>query len=345
MVKPTHAPAGTGSLLGVGLDDMVYALRRARKSVSIATPFLSRQVAALLVRESYGAYRRRLLIALNEAAVAGGYLDPRGVQEFIEAGFEVRSLRNLHAKVVLSDERWGLVGSGNLTVAGSNGGNAELGVVLGPSQARTAQRRHFDQWWKAAEALDERYLHSLQRRRRPALPERQQRAGRGGIFAIDPGTELAAFIGDPSRGSYWLKIMHHRPERAKLASWRGDFWISDVHRLRPSDGEPLLKPSYKVGDRLVIYLSREGRRACPAIVRVTRTPRYEPARVRREGWPDDYKKWSWVTEVVGERAVALDRGPTLADLDVSSASVRQHSRIRLSHAQFQRALAKIPIVS
>jgi hypothetical protein len=335
-------PAQAGTLLGVGLDDIVYALRSARKSVAIATPFLSHAVAALLVRESMAIPSRRLLIALNDVAVEGGYLDPRGVAEFIAGGFEIRSLRNLHAKVVATDQRWGLVGSGNLTTAGSNGGNAELGIVLDSRQARHAVADHFDQWWAAADPLDVRRLRSLNHRRRPAAPERRQRAGQGGLYKIDPGVELEAFVDDAARGGYWLKIMHHRPERERISNWRGDFWISDVHRLRPADGEPLLKPSYRLGDRLVIYLSREGRRACPAIVRVTRLPHYDPALVRRDGRPDDYKSWSWVTEVTGERVAAIDKAPTLADLNINPASIRQHSRIRLTHRQFQRALAAIP---
>lgn len=338
----TLTPGPPGALIGAGLDDIVYALRSARKSVVIATPFLSHQVAALLVRESIGIPNRRLLVALNDAAVEAGYLDPRGVEEFLLGDFEIRSLRNLHAKVVVADRRWALVGSGNLTVAGSNGGNAELGVVLTQQQARRAVGSFFEPWWAVGEPLDVARLRRLARRRRPPYPERRQRAGQGGLFKTDAGSELRAFVDDPSRGGYWLKIMHHRPERENEKNWRGNFWISDVHRLRPSDGAPLLKPNYRLGDRLVVYLSRGGRRACPAIVRVTRLPRYDPDLVRREGRPDDYKSWSWVTEVAGERVVSMDKAPTLADLGINPASIRQHSRVRLTHHQFQRALAAIP---
>jgi hypothetical protein len=340
MPSSTAAPAG--SLLGTGLDDTVYALRAARKSVAIATPFLSHQVAALLVRESIGLPDRRLIVALNDAAIQGGYLDPRGVEEFIRGEFDIRSVRNLHAKVVVADRRWALVGSGNLTGAGVNGGNAELGVVLAPRQVRQAIDDYFDRWWAVGEPLDIQRLRRLDHRLRPASPERRQRTGQGGVFKADVGSELPAFVDDPSRGGFWLKIMHHRPERESESNWRGDFWISDVHRLRPSDGAPLLKPNYRLGDRLVIYLSREGRRACPAIVRVTGLPRYAPEIVRREGWPDDYKSWSWVTEVTGERVTSIDNAPTLSELGIKPASIRQHSRIRLSHRQFQRALAAIP---
>lgn len=340
-MTPTRVPAPAGSLLGAGLDDVVYALRHAKRSVSIATPFLSHRIATLLVRESIAASRRRLLVALNDAAVEGGYLDPRGVETFVAAGYEVRSLLNLHAKVVISDSRWALIGSGNLTVAGFDGGNAELGIVLGATQAASAERDYFEPWWQAAEALDLSHLRRLSRRR-PTSPQRRRRAGQGGIYRTDAGEELAALVHDPSRTGYWLKIMHYRPERAPASRWKGNFWISDVHRLRPSDSAPLMRPTYAIGDRLVIYLSREGRKACPAIVRVTAKPEYDPELVAREARPGDEEHWAWVTEVVGERAIDLEFGPTLSDIGVASSSVRQHSHIVLTYEQFQSALRAIP---
>jgi hypothetical protein len=318
---------------------MARALRGARRNVDIATPFLSRPVAGLLVRESYNARRRRILTAVNGPAVSGGYLDPLGVEIFIEAGFEARSLRNLHAKVVLADTSWGLVGSGNLTVAGSNGANAELGVVLTSAQVRRA-RGYFEEWWSAAEPVDLSYLRRLARARRPKAPERQQREGRGGVWRGDPGQELEAFLHDRRGSGVWLKIMHHRGYRDDPAAWLSDTWISDVHR-RSADGRPLLRPSYKVGERLVIYLSSPAQR-CVAVVRVTRPAEFEPERVRREGFRGDDERWGWVTEVTGERAIAVAHAPTLDQLGIPSASVMRNSHIRLTPDQYARALRHIP---
>jgi hypothetical protein len=304
---------------------------------------MSHLVAALLVRaaDEGRARERRLITALNVAAVEGGYLDPDGIEEFLAAGFVVRSLRNLHAKVVLTDAKWGLVGSGNLTVRGSNGGNAELGVVLTAEQARQATGKFFDAWWQAAEPLDLGYLRSLRRRKRPRTPERRQRDGRGGLFDTGVGNDLAAFAKDPKRGGYWLKIMYGTPERARFSHWRGRFWVSDRHTFRESDGEPLGRPTYRVGDHLVVYLSREERRACPAVVRVLEPPVFDIERVRREGALGDEERWGWVTQVEGVSAVPLSRAPTLDDIGVGSQSVRQHGHIKLSHTQYRRALKAI----
>ncbi|MET0602117.1 MAG: phospholipase D-like domain-containing protein [Baekduia sp.] len=193
MTKP-FTPARTGTLVGAGLAEMADACRRARRTVDIATPFLSADVAAYLVRacDEGSARDRRLITALNAAAVEGGYLDPDGIEELIEAGFEAKSLRNLHAKVLLADGNWGLIGSGNLTVAGSNGGNAELGIVLGPTQAKAARRAHFDSWWDAAEPLDVKWLRTLNRHK-PSNLGRRRREGRGGVWPSRANVDLGGF--------------------------------------------------------------------------------------------------------------------------------------------------------
>jgi phosphatidylserine/phosphatidylglycerophosphate/cardiolipin synthase-like enzyme len=82
---------------------------------------------------------------------------------FVAAGFEIRSLRNLHAKVLLTDDRWGLIGSGNLTVAGANGGNAELGITLSAAQTQIARRDHFERWWEAGQPLDLKWMRTIKK--------------------------------------------------------------------------------------------------------------------------------------------------------------------------------------
>jgi hypothetical protein len=101
-------PSG-GTLVEASLDALDTALRTSRDSVRIAAPFLSLPVAQLMVRATrFGSSgKRRLLTALNEPAVDGGYLDPWAITEFERSEFEIRSLRNLHAKVVLVDDGWG----------------------------------------------------------------------------------------------------------------------------------------------------------------------------------------------------------------------------------------------
>ncbi|MDP9135814.1 MAG: phospholipase D-like domain-containing protein [Actinomycetota bacterium] len=330
--------ASAGALLLSALDEIDHALRGARRSVAIAAPFLSLPVADRLIRaaDAGKAAQRRLITAVNDAAVAGGYLDPYAVERFVEAGFEVRSLRNLHAKVVVVDGTWGIVGSGNLTAAGLDGGNAELGVVLGAKQAVAARDRHFASWWRAAEPVDMARLRRIAAQRRPRSPRDRQRAGQGGIWKppIKKAPRLPRRRGS---GGYWLKIMYDLPGRRPASHWRDGAWISDRHTLAP-DGRALRRPSYEIGDHLVVYLAGGEQPRCPAVLQVTAEPVFDPRRVRREGRAGDDERWAWLTEVdLVTAAKTIDDAPTLTDIGVSHESVRQQGRIRLTPDQYRRA--------
>jgi hypothetical protein len=327
-------------LLAVALDDLAIAVRTSRKHVLVATPFMSLPVAQLLVRaaDTGSAKTKRLLTAVTVAAIEGGYLDPHAVQAFIDAGFEVRSLRNLHAKTILVDDAWGLIGSGNLTVAGANGGNAELGVVLSKTQARAARRDHFEPWWAASRPVDARAMHKLARRARPKRPERRQRDGQGGLFKGGVGKELGSFSRDKANSGYWLKIMYGNDGLTTRTGWKQVSWVSDAHTMR--NGKPIRRPTYAVGDHLVTYLSRVDRPSCPAVLRVLDEPSFNPKLVAREA-PGDEDRWAWVTPVELVDAIDIKRAPTLAELTIAGRSVNQQGHIRLTPEQYRTALNAI----
>jgi hypothetical protein len=122
--------------------------------------------------------------------------------------------------------------------------------------------------------------------------------------------------------------------------WEKMTWVSDVHRLRKGDGEPLLRPTYRVGDLLVLYLVGQ---ACPAIAEVRREAIFDPARVERDSNRSDSNRWGWLTEVrvIHKTATGLDGAPDLDQLQVSPSSVRQHGHIRISAAAYARAVTAI----
>jgi len=291
-------------------------------------------VAACMIRatDESRARTKRLLTALSIAAVESGYLSVDALRAFRSAGFEVASLLNLHAKVVLVDRRWGLIGSGNLTRAGAGGGNAELGIVLGPSQARAAQSDFFDLWWRDSEPLQDSWLSSLSRRQ-PANPGRAGRRGHGGIHRVAPDPELASVRA--GRSGLWLKLVYG----TRMAD--GVFrqpWINDHDRLKP-DGSPGGRtPGYEVGDHLVIYVTRGEQARCPAIVRVTAAPVLDSERVTRERGEAEARQWPWVTEVEVVHSVPLADGPTLDDIGVGRSAIHQHDHIRLVPVQYRRAV-------
>jgi hypothetical protein len=118
-------------------------------------------------------------------------------------------------------------------------------------------------------------------------------------------------------------------------------WVSDRHSERPEGGTPLRRPSYRVGDHLVIYVTRGERQACPAVMRVAEEPVFDPDLVAHEVDAEDAQKWSWVTWVEPVASIALARAPTLADFGVSPQSVRQQGHIHLSRTEYRRALTLI----
>ena len=123
--------------------------------------------------------------------------------------------------------------------------------------------------------------------------------------------------------------------------WQRRMWISDRHTALRADGAPGRKPSYRVGEHLVIYVSRGPRQACPAVMRVAESPVFDPDLVEREVNAQDAALWGWVTWVEPVASIALSRAPTLSDIGVSSQSVRRHGHIRLSRGQYRRALREI----
>lgn len=131
-------------MLDATAGPLLDGIRLARDRVVIAAPFLSLAVARDISRAALasGVKTKLLLTALNDNAVRGGFLDPTGLVLLQESGFEIRSARNLHAKVALIDGESGIIGSGNLTTQGLGAKkrrNLELGVRLRPAQAHSAE--------------------------------------------------------------------------------------------------------------------------------------------------------------------------------------------------------------
>jgi len=65
--------------------------------------------------------------------------------------------------------------------------------------------------------------------------------------------------------------MYDLPGRHPASHWRTASWISDRHTLA-DDGRPLRRPTYEIGDHLVVYLSGGETPVCPAILKVWERP-------------------------------------------------------------------------
>jgi phospholipase D-like protein len=320
-------------------DELYAGIRSAENEILIVSPFITREIARQVAQRAGASKAKtlRLLTCLSPAATTAGVLDRDALLDFLGAGWDLRTGRNLHAKVALVDREWGLLGSGNLTTKGLGGeeikGNAELGVVLATAQVARAHRIA-SKWWKEAKPIDQAMIE--------ACPPKS-RGGTGKRSAVGPdlGSKPKHSEDRPPRGhtGFWLKMVYDAEERRGLEWWTRQDWLSDRHLLREGK-RPILQPTYREGDLLVLYVVGRG---CPAIVEVTRTAEFEPKLVQEDpgSRPDDWRRWGWVTKIACRHSVPLDKAPTLGDIDVATSSVKRHGRIRLSPEQFALARSEL----
>lgn len=303
----------------------------------LAAPFLSAHVAREIANEvSRSGLDLRLITALTSRAVASGSLSPEGIRQLLRAEFQVRSIPNLHAKTAIVDQSWAVVGSGNLTIAGADGGNVELGIELG-AQQRRALVAEYERWWSHATPMGEADLGPFMNVWGTAPRSISTGAPQSVGTPLKPlgmttqRTRRLAGI-EPKSSSFWIKAMYH-DKRANAGEWWRDLtWLSAVHSIR-ADG-PIDRPSYGPGDMMLIYVKEP--RVVPAIVEVLSEPRFDPEFVNKETGSLDGGRWGWVSEVEVVRAVSLAEGVRLESLGVSGRGL-QNGHVRISSAQFAAA--------
>lgn len=257
-----------------------------------------------------------------------GSLDPEALSLLFDCGYEIASVANLHAKVALTDQGWGLVGSGNLTGAGlggSSSGNYEMGVVLAPGQLDSAAEI-FEAWWKAAKPVTAVELAAY-----AALPKLAKHP-LGSVGPVLPPPVTAALEEileeDPATAAsrrYWINTNYHNPADPY---WWHRRWVSDSSQKQ-----------YKKGDLLVIYLGKEndGPQRCPAVLGVTEPCRFDPEFVREERDIDAAERWPYVTPVSVVAEVPPVLGAPLSAAGLTYLSVQRGCEINRS--QFE-ALAR-----
>jgi hypothetical protein len=319
----------SGELQTYARKELLATISAAKSQVWMASPFLTRPIARELAESASKVRDRRLLTALVAGSVQVGALSPEALSILAAGGFELRSIRNLHAKVSIIDGSWGLVGSGNLTNAGlgsTEAGNVELGVILDRVQIEAATMI-YDGWWEEAEVIDAEQLAQF-----AALPRTRPRGatvekGVGPALEIPDPDALEAIFGNERQTAsrqYWIKANYHRRNDDGRGWWhRG--WISDAK-----------KASYGVDDLILLYLGAkfDGPRRAPAIVRVSTECEYNPDFVAREGDPEARERWPYVTRVECVFEVPVASGVPLQAIDVSSSGL-QGGRKVLSRAQFE----------
>lgn len=315
---------------------LLAAIEAARLSVWLASPFLSRPAArsiASSVQARSAPMDRRLLTALDPQSVQAGALDPRALRDLATVGFEIRTIRNLHAKVSIADASWGLVGSGNLTGAGLGGSgevpsgqntNVELGVLLSQPQIAHATQLYAD-WWASADLVS---LETIARYE--ALPRFPRQRGsslpRGPMLLPPVDAVVAEMMSNAQTRRHWMKAAYHRPGQDKDGWWKRG-WISDRR-----------SPPYSIGDRVVLYVGGKGSpKCCPAILEVRTLPREDADFVAANDGGDADRRWPFVVRTTCLLDVPLATAPHPRAFSIDPRSTQPGYR-GLSAHQFEAAV-------
>ncbi len=331
------ATGDAGELVTYARTELLARIGSAEQRVWLASPFLSKPVAEEIVTavEGSSASERRLLTALVASSVQTRVLDPAALEVLLDSDFELCSVPNLHAKLSLTDTRWGLVGSGNLTNAGlgSEGhANVELGVVLDAEQIASAAEL-FTRWWDGADPIGADLITEY-----AALPRLKRPPGQPGHY----GTPIEVGLSQSLEGilaedkltalgrGYWVKSNYQRHDDR---TWWKRGWISDWRQA-----------SYAIGDLIVLYLSAKdgGPATCPAVVRVTEPSQLAGEWIAAHGDPEAAQQWPYrtMTKVVGE--VPIELGAKLEEFGLSGQSL-QGDYCSITRSQFEEALRAMGI--
>jgi hypothetical protein len=310
-------------------DELLTRIASAGSSIDLASPFLGFQVAYEL-REGAsagGAKRHRLLTALDEGAVRTGGLDPFALRFLLDAGWQVRTIKHLHAKVSLVDRAWGLVGSGNLTVPGLGDrvgarANVELGVVLAAKQIDAAHDL-YAKWWGLARTVRRTELVRLEPLWRTLRSgERLTAVASSSSDSIDPESGQTG-----AARRLWVKVMYHERRQDEDDWWALRRWVPD----RKSAG----RPSYAVGDELALCLFEP--RVIAALYVVTGSAEFQPKGVRElDNSTAMANEYPWLTLVKVRNAVPLDQALPLVDVDIDRRALRNGRKLIRDPEQAQR---------
>ena len=175
-------------LVDAGWDqELSAAIRKDPSAVRIVCPFIKKGALERLLSRRPG--NVQVITRFNLADFAEGVSDINALRLLLEAGADIRGIRNLHAKLYLFGTSRAIVTSANLTKAALTR-NREFGVVADDAAVIAACRGYFDGLWRRASAdLSHKTLDSWEEivSRHCAAGGRPNRASGLGDFGADSG--------------------------------------------------------------------------------------------------------------------------------------------------------------
>jgi HKD family nuclease len=128
------------------LLNMISAVRA---SLFVVTPFFKEGMIDKVL-SSLKEGKLRVLLRTDAFDMAGGISDLNALRKLAQHGAEIREIRNLHAKVIVFDEKKALITSSNLTKSGLNT-NVEIGILVEDEEfIKNDVMPILNQYWQAA---------------------------------------------------------------------------------------------------------------------------------------------------------------------------------------------------
>jgi hypothetical protein len=300
-----NAPKSSPAVLKVAGGPIFQSLAEAKARIVLCSPFIGFEAANKIAKLAKGhQVSWDLMTALNPGAAAYGALSLDGLRKIIGAGVEVRDVPELHAKAFLIDNEIGFAGSANLTSSGLGIGerrNLEITVALTSKQCYEAAEI-LSEWWSGAKVVNNEMIEDCEAAAR-RVPVRMPRAYEPSISPESTIAVANSLLEQSLHFKVWLKAMF---------AYGTENWVNSSKKG---------KPSFRVGDILVIYVKKTG--CCYSIVRVTGDTRNDPAFVVENGRSEqEAKRWPWVTPVEEILSLPPRYGAPIAEVGKSGKSLQ-----------------------
>ena len=159
-------------LIDAGWDtELDRALQHDRSNVKIVSPFIKRRASERLFAQGQPT-SLKVITRFNLADFAGGVSDIGALRRLLEAGAQLRGVRNLHAKLYLFGISRVIVTSANLTEAALLR-NHEFGFVAADTAIIKRCQRYFDDLWaRAGQNLTAERLDNWEKQLSRLIPNR-----------------------------------------------------------------------------------------------------------------------------------------------------------------------------
>jgi hypothetical protein len=210
----------------------------AKVELRIAAPYYGKDVLTLILRKSK-AGSKYFLLKLSDRDVLAGVQSPTAVRMLQDQGCGVRLGKELHAKILIADQRSAIVTSSNLTNHGLSG-NAEMGVWIDDPNVVQALVRIFDEWYAKATVIDDSDLAKLETIQRKSKPQTEGKQY-GGRILVEANQSRRPSIRKSTLG--WILV------HSKKYGEEGGEYESPQEEL-DKEYEPGLKWHWKRGNPL-----------------------------------------------------------------------------------------------